>query len=173
MKKKKRLGWLLLLWWKRTREMRIYGRTTWSSLVWSPIYVCHHVFSFGIQSLMHHWFLGICPIKSIQKDWHLSMEVLGTSWKLELLEVLLRIFFSTLATSTDVAPPWPPPVSPKKYQSESTTHTWIWNEVFLSRIDIICQFDACYIFCQHATMFWNIDRYFGLPIFSFCFVRGP
>ena len=69
--KKKRLGWLLL-WWKRTREMRIYGRTTWSSLVWSPIYVCHHVFSFGIQSLMHHWFLGICPIKSIQKDWHLN-----------------------------------------------------------------------------------------------------
>ena len=119
--KKKRLGWLLL-WWKRTGEMRIYGRTTWSSLVWSPIYVCHHVFSFGIQSLMHHWFLGICPIKSIQKDWHLSMEVLlgTTSWKLELLEVLLRIFFSTLATSTDVAPPWPPPVSPKKYQSEST-----------------------------------------------------
>ena len=113
----------LLLWWKRTREMRIYGRTTWSSLVWSPIYVCHHVFSFGIQSLMHHWFLGICPIKSIQKDWHLSMEVLlgTTSWKLELLEVLLRIFFSTLATSTDVAPPWPPPVSPKKYQSESTS----------------------------------------------------
>ena len=157
--KKKRLGWLLL-WWKRTGEMRIYGRTTWSSLVWSPIYVCHHVFSFGIQSLMHHWFLGICPIKSIQKDWHLNAstrQVLAGSqscWK-----------FSSASSSAHLLPVLmllPPGPLPYHQKNISPSPPILRFEMRFSCLELH-SLPTCDNVLKYRQVLW----------FSFSFVRVP